>query len=97
MLHKVVDPLEQLQLIDILLRLGISNHFEGEMKRILEALYNDDHNGDPWKENLYTTALKFRLLRQHGYRMSPGILRKVKKKITFVYLNRTRFSPFHYI
>jgi len=27
MLHKVVDPLEQLELIDILLRLGISNHF----------------------------------------------------------------------
>ncbi|KAK7861221.1 myrcene synthase [Quercus suber] len=48
------------------------------MKRILEALYNDDHNGDTWKENLYTTALKFRLLRQHGYRMSPEVFNNFK-------------------
>ncbi|KAK4572333.1 hypothetical protein RGQ29_030676 [Quercus rubra] len=54
--HKVVDPLGQLELIDILQRLGISYHFEGEIKRILEGLNNNiDH------------ALKFRLLRQHGY------------------------------
>ncbi|KAM4069788.1 hypothetical protein ACB094_12G116100 [Castanea mollissima] len=68
----------QLELIDILLRLGISYHFEGEMKRILEALYNDDHNGDTWKENLYATALKFRLLRQHEYRMSPEVFNNFK-------------------
>ena len=77
MLHKVVDPIEQLELIDILLRLGISYHFEGEIKKILEGLYNDiDHGSDTdtWKaKNLYATALKFRLLRQHGYIVSPGI------------------------
>uniref|UniRef100_A0A2N9HUY7 Uncharacterized protein n=1 Tax=Fagus sylvatica TaxID=28930 RepID=A0A2N9HUY7_FAGSY len=72
MLHKVVDPFEQLELIDILQRLGLSYHFEGEIKRIIEGLYNmDDHGGDSWKtENLYATALKFRLLRQHGYDVS---------------------------
>ena len=75
MLHKVVDPLEQLELIDILQRLGLSNHFEGEMKRILEGLYNNDQGGDTWrKENLYATTLKFRLLRQHGYNISQGNL-----------------------
>ena len=75
MLHKVVDPLEQLELIDILQRLGLSYHFEGEIKRIIECLYNmNDHGGDSWKtENLYATALKFRLLRQHGYDVSQGI------------------------
>ena len=72
MLQKVVDPLEQLELIDILQKLGLSYHFECEMKRMLEVLYNNDH-GDGWKEeNLYAIALKFRLLRQHGYRASEG-------------------------
>ncbi|XP_030935390.1 myrcene synthase, chloroplastic-like isoform X2 [Quercus lobata] len=74
MLHKVVDPIEQLELIDILQRLGISYHFEGEIKRILEGLYNNiDHGSDidTWKtKNLYAIALKFRLLRQHGYIVS---------------------------
>ncbi|KAM4085183.1 hypothetical protein ACJW30_10G007800 [Castanea mollissima] len=74
MLQKVVDPLEQLELIDILQRLGLSHHFEGEMKRILESLYNNDQSGDTWrKENLYATTLKFRLLRQHGYNISQGV------------------------
>ena len=68
MLHKVVDPLEQLELIEILQRLGISYHLEEEIKRILDGVYNNDHGGDTWKaKNLYATALKFRLLRQHGY------------------------------
>nr|POF27249.1 myrcene synthase, chloroplastic [Quercus suber] len=73
MLQKVADPLEQLELIDILQKLGLSYHFECEMKRMLEVLYNNDH-GDEWKEeNLYAIALKFRLLRQHGYRMSEEV------------------------
>ena len=88
MLHKVVGPLEQLELIDTLQRLGLSYHFESEMKRILEGLYNNDHCGDTWKEeNLYVTALKFHLLRQHGYKASEGNFRE---KFTFGYLNRTR-------
>ena len=81
MLHKVGDPLEQLELIDIFQRLGLSHHFEGEMKRILEGLYNNDQSGDMWrKENLYATTLKFRLLRQHGYNISQGNLETQKKK-----------------
>ena len=77
MLHKVVDPLGQLELIDILQRLGISYHFEGEIKRILEGLNNNiDHGSDTdtlKTKNLYATALKFRFLRQHGYIVPPGI------------------------
>ena len=94
MLHKVVDPLEQLELIDTLQRLALSHHFEGEMKRILDDLYNNDQSGDTWrKENLYATTLKFRLLRQHGYNISQGNLEKKKK--TFGYLNRINSSPIH--
>ncbi|KAK7834551.1 myrcene synthase [Quercus suber] len=73
MLQKVADPLEQLELIDILQKLGLSYHFECEMKRMLEVIYNNDH-GDEWKEeNLYAIALKFQLLRQHGYRVSEEV------------------------
>jgi (-)-alpha-terpineol synthase len=35
MFHKVVDPLERLELIDILQRLGISYHFDDEIQRTL--------------------------------------------------------------
>ena len=88
MLHKVVDPLEQLELIDTLQRLGLSYHFESEMKRILGGLYNNDHCGNTRKEeNLYVKALKFQLLRQHGYKVSEG---NFGEKFTFGYLNRTR-------
>ncbi|KAK7845923.1 myrcene synthase [Quercus suber] len=69
MLQKVVDPLEQLELIDILQKLGLSYL----LSRILEGLYNNDHDGEWKKENLYATALKFQLLRQHGYRVSKAL------------------------
>uniref|UniRef100_A0A2N9GH73 Terpene synthase N-terminal domain-containing protein n=1 Tax=Fagus sylvatica TaxID=28930 RepID=A0A2N9GH73_FAGSY len=80
MLHNVVDPLEQLELIDILQRLGLSYHFEGEIKRILQDLYNiNDHGGDVGKtKDLYATALKFRLLRQHGYNVSQEVFNHFK-------------------
>ncbi|KAL4595817.1 hypothetical protein ACB092_12G119100 [Castanea dentata] len=81
MLHKVVDPWEQLELIDVLQRLGLSYHFEAELKRVLEALYNNDHgrDTDTWKtNNLYATALKFRLLRQHGYSVSQDVFNSFK-------------------
>ncbi|KAM3730598.1 hypothetical protein ACB098_12G099300 [Castanea mollissima] len=79
MLHKVVDPLEQLELIEILQRLGLSYHFEEEIKRIIDGVYNNDHGGGTWKtENLYATALKFRLLRQHGYSVSQEVFNSFK-------------------
>ncbi|KAL5568181.1 hypothetical protein UlMin_024756 [Ulmus minor] len=68
MLEKVTDPLYQLEHIDILQRLGLSYHFEAEIKTILERLYKNTSCDDTWKKNnLYATALEFRLLRQHGF------------------------------
>ncbi|KAH7854207.1 hypothetical protein Vadar_011374 [Vaccinium darrowii] len=66
MLNKVVDPLDGFEMIDDLQRLGLFYHFEDEIKRVLESLY--DNKFDKWnKDDLHVTALKFRLLRQHGY------------------------------
>ncbi|XVF61827.1 hypothetical protein PTKIN_Ptkin08bG0162100 [Pterospermum kingtungense] len=68
MLDKVMDPLEKLELVDTLQRLGLSYHFHNEIKNILESIRADQGEG-LWKnDNLYATALEFRLLRQHGYK-----------------------------
>ncbi|WOG85269.1 hypothetical protein DCAR_0104457 [Daucus carota subsp. sativus] len=79
-LENVVDPLDQLELIDSFQRLGLGYHFEEEIKRTLEKIYNSDStNNDKWEKNLlgnlHATALKFRLLRQHGYHMSSEVFR----------------------
>ena len=100
MLNKVVDPANQLELIDILQKLGLSYHFEDEIKKLLKSMYDNISNNDTWdKEVLYVAALKFRLLRQHGYNVSQGNQRKpllvhVKKKkkgVVVLYLSILRF------
>nr|QWQ79340.1 TPS63 [Juglans sigillata] len=68
MFHNVVDPIKQLELIDTLQRLGVSYHFEDEIRRILENKHITNHNGDVCeKQSLYATAVEFRLMRQHGF------------------------------
>ncbi|KAJ0017566.1 hypothetical protein Pint_11409 [Pistacia integerrima] len=67
MLHSV-DPLHQLELIDHLERLGVSYHFQDEIKRILSKIHNNNSSYyKQRKESLHAVALEFRLLRQHGY------------------------------
>ncbi|KAG2667181.1 hypothetical protein I3760_15G099900 [Carya illinoinensis] len=73
MFYKVVDPIKQLELIDTLQRLGVSYHFEDEIRRILKNKHNTHHNGDVCeKQSLYATAIEFRLLRQHRYDVPQG-------------------------
>ncbi|PHU26554.1 Trans-alpha-bergamotene synthase [Capsicum chinense] len=78
MLEKpMTNSLEQLELIDILQRLGIDYHFEEEIDRVLKQIYvnynkRDHHNGLK-NEELYATALEFRLLRQQGYHVPQEI------------------------
>uniref|UniRef100_A0A2N9HVV0 Terpene synthase N-terminal domain-containing protein n=1 Tax=Fagus sylvatica TaxID=28930 RepID=A0A2N9HVV0_FAGSY len=79
MLDKVVDPANQLELIDILQKLGLSYHFEDEINKLLKSIYNNVSNNDTWdKEGLYAAALKFRLLRQHGYNVSQELFSSFK-------------------
>ncbi|KAA3455918.1 terpene synthase 10-like [Gossypium australe] len=75
MLENVIDPLEKLELIGSLQRLGLSYHFQNETKRILEDIHlRADQSKALWKEgNLYATALEFRLLRQHGYNATQEV------------------------
>ncbi|KAK9014942.1 hypothetical protein V6N11_006077 [Hibiscus sabdariffa] len=70
MLEKAMEPLKKLELIDKLQRLGLSYHFQKEIKRILEDIWSDEGEFSWKKGNLYATALEFRLLRQHGYKVT---------------------------
>ncbi|KAL5839731.1 hypothetical protein ACOSQ4_012339 [Xanthoceras sorbifolium] len=79
MIGNVSEPLDQLELIDTLQRLGLAYHFETEIKETLQKVYNN--SDDRWKkQNLYATSLEFRLLRQHGYDISKEVFTSFKDK-----------------
>ena len=61
---------QSLDLIDAIQRLGVAYHFETEIEEALQHIYNN--RIDMEDEDLYNTALGFRLLRQHGYNVSCG-------------------------
>ncbi|KAG6577412.1 hypothetical protein SDJN03_24986, partial [Cucurbita argyrosperma subsp. sororia] len=70
--------LEKLSLVDSIQRLSVFYHFENEIEQILEKIYANYRNftsidGD---DDLHTVSLLFRLLRQHGYRISCDIFTK---------------------
>ncbi|KAH0698239.1 hypothetical protein KY290_016047 [Solanum tuberosum] len=70
---RMTNSLEQLELIDILQRLGIYYHFEEEIHTVLKQIYVNYNKRDHHNEELYATALEFRLLRQHGYHVPQEI------------------------
>lgn len=63
------DTSSRLQIIDSMQRLGVAYHFEEEIKDAINHLVDLD---DTTASDLFTTALRFRLLRQHGYLISSG-------------------------
>ncbi|MFQ6641316.1 hypothetical protein Gotur_015499 [Gossypium turneri] len=74
MLANMADSLEKLELIDTLQRLGLSHHFEAEINKTLKNTSTDRIGTAAWKkDNLYATALEFRLLRQHGYKVDQDV------------------------
>uniref|UniRef100_A0A7N0TJJ3 Uncharacterized protein n=1 Tax=Kalanchoe fedtschenkoi TaxID=63787 RepID=A0A7N0TJJ3_KALFE len=67
-----------MKLIDTIQRLGLSHHFETEIRNYLNALSQGDTVGDV--EDLFTTTLRFRLLRQNGYATSSDVFDKFMDK-----------------
>ncbi|XP_051141783.1 probable 5-epi-aristolochene synthase 4 [Andrographis paniculata] len=67
---------EKLILIDTVERLGLAYHFKHEIEEQLESIASNlsEHN------DLYTSALRFRILRQHHYRVSSSVFNKFKGK-----------------
>ncbi|KAF7815109.1 terpene synthase 10-like [Senna tora] len=72
-LEKLEDGVDQLEVIDDLQRLGVANHFSHEIGTILKNIYNHEDKKGKKNNDLYATALEFRLLRQHGYDVSSEV------------------------
>jgi hypothetical protein len=66
LLTSTKDPCALLNLVSTMQRLGIAYHFEKEIEEALALLYPN------LTANLHTTALQFRVLRQHGFSISSG-------------------------
>ncbi|XP_030528882.1 alpha-farnesene synthase-like [Rhodamnia argentea] len=75
--EEAVDSLAKLELIDNITKMGLSNLFDKEMKEALEAVAST--NGFTMEGHVYASALRFRLLRQHGYVVSQDELRSFKE------------------
>ncbi|KAJ4827207.1 hypothetical protein Tsubulata_016800 [Turnera subulata] len=72
------NSLHQLEIIDLIERLGVAYHFEREIEEALEYLYDRFSDQNDMEDDLYFTSLCFRLLRQHGHKVSCDVFRKFK-------------------
>ena len=70
---KAAESTKLLTLIDKIERLGVAYHFEKEIEEKLKLIYESGKEHEDVDDDLLTTALRFRLLRQHQYAVSCGI------------------------
>lgn len=69
-----MGALDKLEFIDAVQRLGLGYHFKTEIKDALGLIRELHSNGGGSEfDGLYSTALLFRLLRQHGLNIQQGI------------------------
>ncbi|XP_042454708.1 alpha-humulene synthase-like [Zingiber officinale] len=68
------DVLQIMILVDSIQLLGLDYHFEKEITAALRLIYEADVKN----YGLYEVSLRFRLLRQHGYTLSPDVFNKFK-------------------
>ncbi|KAI4331061.1 hypothetical protein MLD38_029286 [Melastoma candidum] len=76
--------LDKLEFIDTVQRLGLGYHFETEIKDAL-GLIRDAHTNGTITEffDLHSTALMFRLLRQHGFHIQQEVFKRFLKNDDF--------------
>ncbi|KAK9209542.1 hypothetical protein WN944_001909 [Citrus x changshan-huyou] len=70
-------PTQKLQLVDAVQRLGVAYHFEQEIEDAMEKIYHDDFDNND-DVDLYTISLRFRLLRQQGFKVPCDVFEKFK-------------------
>jgi hypothetical protein len=67
------DPVEHIEFINLLCRLGVSYHFDKEIENSLKEIFADLPNLlEKHDFDLYTLSLLFRVFRQHGFKMPCG-------------------------
>ncbi|KAG9444302.1 hypothetical protein H6P81_015642 [Aristolochia fimbriata] len=78
MLKDVKGSEKEMELIDNLQRLGLTYHFQKEIEDALKLMnYNASLSFDT-DSDLHSIALRFRLLRQQGYRVHSDVFNKFK-------------------
>ncbi|XP_022777389.1 alpha-farnesene synthase-like [Durio zibethinus] len=77
MFVEAVEELAKLELIDMIRKLGLGDLFAEETQKALQAVASSKNrkNGEEAEEDLYVTALRFRLLRLYGYEISPDVFK----------------------
>ncbi|XP_077243407.1 alpha-terpineol synthase, chloroplastic-like [Tasmannia lanceolata] len=80
-LEEANDPLALLELINALQRLGVGYLFDKEIKGALHTIFVSTNNNKGIQGDLYSTALRFRLLRKHGYEISQDVFKRFKDKM----------------
>ncbi|KAF9592455.1 hypothetical protein IFM89_014945 [Coptis chinensis] len=73
-----VGVLYRLDMIDNLCRMGLSYHFEEEIKNFLGGIAMSKSSLGPDQEDLHAVSLYFRLLRQYGYKISQDVFNCLK-------------------
>ncbi|XP_072992139.1 terpene synthase 10-like [Typha latifolia] len=69
--QRIVDKLE---LVDTLRQLGVGYHFKDEIKDAMSTIFTSvDDICMHMKDDIYVTALLFRLLREHGFSVSQDV------------------------
>ncbi|CAK9178940.1 unnamed protein product [Ilex paraguariensis] len=76
--NKGARPLTLLQLIDDVERLGLGYRFSKDITAALDRIIAMEGSNVGVEKSIHATALKFRLLRQHGYDVSQDIFRSYK-------------------
>ena len=90
------EPLEELKFIDAIQRLGVGYHFEEDIEKALERMF-ESYQDQCDKYDLFHVSLLFRILRQHGFNVSSGMyfifsLRKATFDSRYLYLTCTVIS-----
>ncbi|KAK6919441.1 Terpene synthase, metal-binding domain [Dillenia turbinata] len=76
-----MEPLERLELIDAVQRLGLRHQFEIEIKNAVQNVVNQTSDQDAlFHHDLHSTSLRFRILRQHGYHVLQEIYDRFKEE-----------------
>ncbi|KAJ9671957.1 hypothetical protein PVL29_025551 [Vitis rotundifolia] len=71
------DSVQKLHLIDAIQRLGVAYHFESEIDEALKHIF-DVSVVSAEEDDVYTASLRFRLLRQQGYKVSCDLFNNFK-------------------
>ncbi|KAK9016801.1 hypothetical protein V6N11_079294 [Hibiscus sabdariffa] len=71
-------PSQKVHEIDAVQHLGVAYHFQKEIEDALQIIYHHHCNHVEVEDDLYTTAVRFRLLREHGFHVHCDTFNKFK-------------------